>query len=127
MRPQTHPRPSCSSRRWRSRSQLKRYRRHLSTTKSLLLFSALVRVPPVALVIFGLCILAVPPAEVRSAATDRLLALPTEYGNIFLRDGRPVVREINGYQGAGAGEPGQAALGGLAPGVAALTSAPPFP
>ena len=52
-------------------------------------------------------------------ATDRLLALPTEYGNIFLRDGPPVVREINGYQGAGAGEPGQAALGGLAPGVAA--------
>jgi hypothetical protein len=109
----------------------------LSTTKSLLLFSALVRVPPVALVIFGLRILADPPAEVGEAlayavrealtnvlkhadprcevhlfaestgeqlevvvrdrgpgfepdevvpgATDRLLALPTEYGNIFLR------------------------------------------
>ena len=106
----------------------------MSTTKSLLLFSALVRVPPVALVIFGLRILADPSAEVGEAlayavrealtnvlkhadprcevdlfaestgeqlevvvrdrgtgfepdevvpgATDRLLALPTEYGNI---------------------------------------------
>ena len=158
MHPQTHPRPSCSSWRWRSRSQLKRYRRHLSTTKSLLLFSALVRVPPVALVIFGLRILADPPAEVGAAlayavrealtnvlkhadprcevhlfaestgerlevvvrdrgpgfepdevvpgATDRLLALPTEYGNIFLRDGRPVVRrstDIGGLERASRG------------------------
>ena len=47
------------------------------------------------------------PDEVVPGATDRLLALPTEYGNIFLRDGRPVVRrstDIGGWSGrAGAG------------------------
>lgn len=43
-------------------------------------------------------------------ATDRLLALPTEYGNIFLRVGRPVVRQISWYQGAAAG----AAIGAAA-------------
>ena len=36
-------------------------------------------------------------------ATGRLLALQTEYGNIFLRVGRPVVRDISWYQGTGAG------------------------
>jgi hypothetical protein len=46
------------------------------------------------------------PDEVVPGATDRLLALPTEYGNIFLRDGRPVVRrstDIGGLERASRG------------------------
>jgi hypothetical protein len=57
-------------------------------------------------------------------ATDRLLALPTEYGNIFLRVGRPVVRQISWYQGAGAGAAiGAAAAAGAVVSVVGLASA----
>ncbi len=54
-------------------------------------------------------------------ASNRLLALPTEYGNIFLRVGRPVVREISWYEETGVGAAiGAAAVGGAVGAVAGL-------
>jgi hypothetical protein len=56
-----------------------------------------------------------------SDATDRLLALPTEYGNIFLRVGRPVVREISWYQASGSTSSlSAAAVGGAVGGLVGL-------
>jgi hypothetical protein len=61
-------------------------------------------------------------------ATGRLLALQTEYGNIFLRVGRPVVRDISWYQGTGTGAGsaiGAAAAVGAVGAIAGLAVAGP--
>jgi hypothetical protein len=55
-------------------------------------------------------------AKVIAEATDRLLTLPTEYGSIFLRVGRPVIRQVDRKEfEQSAAEPGLGAaiVGGI--------------